>query len=177
MTAMTQRENSGGQAGRRTAAAALLGFSLCLAMAQAQELPPLDSFRCETCDNYPEFRLGDFSRLEEPIIDPATGAPFPNNQIPQARLLAHGAWSEDIYQRNPRVFGGAAARVARLVAQGWTPLHEALNYGSSSHPLRWLNPAHLDRLLDAWPDALNSGLRNDRWLAGQTPLRLAASRA
>ena len=149
MTARTKRENPGGKAGKRIAAAALLGFSLGLATAQAQELPPLDSFRCETCDSYPEFRLGDFSRLEEPILDPASGSPFPTNVIPQSRLLAHGAWPETIYTQNASVFRGAAGRVAQRVAQGWTPLHEAVNSGSSSHPLRWLNPAHLDRLLDA----------------------------
>lgn len=31
-------------------------------------------------------RSGDFSALEEPIIDPATGEPFPNNQIPANRI-------------------------------------------------------------------------------------------
>ena len=176
MTAMTKRDYPRWKAGGRIAAA--LGFLLCLAAVRAQELPRMDYFPCETCNNsFPEFRLGDFSRLEEPIIDPASGAPFPNNRIPQARLLAHGAWPEDIYQRNPRVFRGAAGRVARLVAQGWTPLHEALRHGSYRHPLGWLNPTQLDQVLDDWPDALNSGLRNVQSETGRTPLHLAASRA
>ena len=170
----TKWESSGGKAGKRIAATALLGFSLCLAPAQAQEPPPLDRFRCETCDSYPEFRLGDFSRLEEPILDSASGSPFPNNVIPRSRLLAHGAWPEAIYTQNASVFRDAAERVAQRVAQGWTPLHEAVNSGSRNHPRRWLNPAQLDRLLDAWPGALNSGPRNPVWLAGRTPLHFAA---
>ena len=187
MTAMTQRENSGGNAGKRIAAAALLGFSLGLATAQAQvanDLPPLENPICWTCESPNEFRLGDYSQLREPIIDPATGDPFPNNRIPLARLLAHGAWPEDIYERNSGIFGiggrfaGGRWRIGAIVqrvAQGWTPLHETVFNGSPTHPLGWLNPAHLDRVLDDWSDALDSGLRNAPWFTGQTPLLLAAT--
>ena len=208
MTAMTKRENSGGKAGRRVAAAALLGFSLCLAATRAQAPvdigPWVDGFYCDTCldgalgspsppfgkryDLDREFRRGNYSELVSvsgswkllPLIDPASGTPFPDNRIPQSRLLAHGAWPEDIYERNRGVLRGAdwsVRSVAEHVVQGWTPLHEAVSRGSFSHPLGWLNPAHLDRVLDAWPDALDSGLRNAGWRSGQTPLHLAASRA
>ena len=65
-----------------------------------------------------------------------------------------------------------------MVARGWTPLHEAVHWGSSDgHPLGWLNPAQLEQVLDDWPDALDSGLRNAGLFSGRTPLHLAASRA
>ena len=67
--------------------------------------------------------------------------------------------------------------MARAVAQGWTPLHGALNAGSSSHPRRWLNPEWVDQLLDAWPDALQAGLRNAGPSSGRTPLHFAVVRA
>ncbi|MBO0719717.1 MAG: TonB-dependent receptor, partial [Blastocatellia bacterium] len=35
-----------------------------------------------------KMRMGDFSELARPIIDPATGAPFPGNVIPEAQLNA-----------------------------------------------------------------------------------------
>ena len=122
MPAPTKREDSGRKAGKRFAAAALLGFSVCLATAQAEsplasDSPPVDSFRSETCDA-PAFRNSDCSALEEPIIDPASGSPFPNNVIPPSRLLAHRAWPEDTYQRNPVGFRGAAGHMARFVAEG-----------------------------------------------------------
>lgn len=34
----------------------------------------------------PEMRVGDFSSLEDPIVDPFTGIPFPGNRIPHDRL-------------------------------------------------------------------------------------------
>ena len=67
--------------------------------------------------------------------------------------------------------------MARAVAQGWTPLHGALNAGSSSHPRRWLNPEWVDQLLDAWPDALQARLRNAGPSSGRTPLHFAVVRA
>jgi hypothetical protein len=33
-----------------------------------------------------DFRNGDFSRLQAPILDPSTGSPFPGNVIPQSRI-------------------------------------------------------------------------------------------
>ena len=146
-------------------------------------VPPLDDFRCETCGLVPgfdvtAFRGGDFSELAGPVIDPACDCPFPNNVIPQSRLLPHGAWPEDVYKRNERegTFGLPGGRVARLVAQGWTPLHEAAGNGSRYHPRGRLNPAELDRVLADWPQALEAGLRNSGSRSGWTPLHLAANR-
>ena len=206
MAAMTKRGNSGRKAGRRSVVAALLGLSLCLAAARARvgrEDEPaefVDVFWCYTCagqvggrsptgrDDVPvsSFRRGDYSELVSgsgellQFIDPASGNPFPHNVIPQSRLLAHGAWPEDIYEHNRGVLRRAdwgVRSVAERVAQGWTPLHEAAYRVSRAHPLGRLNPAQLDRVLDAWPDALDSGLRNAGSRSGQTPLHLAASRA
>ena len=160
--------------------AALIGLSLCLPGARAQEaLPPLDELSpCGLCSAAAAaFRAGDYSALEEPIIDPACDCPFPNNVIPPSRLLPNGAWPEAIFERNRPVFTGQAGGLARAVAQGWTPLHGALNAGSSSHPRRWLNPEWVDQLLDTWPDALQVGLRNSGPVnTGRTPLHLAAHR-
>ena len=206
MAAMTKRGNSGRKAGRRSVVAALLGLSLCLAAARArvdrEDKPAefVDVFWCYTCagqvggrsptgrDDVPvsSFRRGDYSELVSgsgellQFIDPASGNPFPHNVIPQSRLLAHGAWPEDIYEHNRGVLRRAdwgLRSVAERVAQGWTPLHEAAYRVSRAHPLGRLNPAQLDRVLDAWPDALDSGLRNAGSRSGQTPLHLAASRA
>ena len=161
---------------KQTFAAALIGLSLYLAAAQAQEtLPPLDaSLPCTTCSATGDaFRAGDYRALEEPIIDPACDCPFPNNVIPPSRLLPHGAWPEALYQRNRSVFlGEGERRVARTVALGWTPLHEVVNNGSRSHPRRWLNPAWLEEVLDDWPDAISSPVAS-----GRTPLHFAALRA
>ena len=124
MTAMTQRENSGWKAGRRSAAAALLGLSLCLAAARAQvdrdDEPAefVDVFWCYTCagqfggwsptgrNDVPvsSFRRGNYSELVSAsgeclqLMDPASGNPFPSNVISQSRLLAHGAWLENLYE-------------------------------------------------------------------------------
>ena len=161
--------------------AALIGLSLFLAVARAQEaLPPFDeSSPCVLCSAAAAaFRAGDYSALEEPIIDPACDCLFPNNMIPASRLLENGAWPEALFERNRMLFTGEAGGLARAVAQGWTPLHGAVNGGSSSHPWRWLNPEWLDQLLDAWPDALQAGLRNSGPInTGRTPLPLAALRA
>ena len=160
--------------------AALIGLSLFLAVARAQEaLPPLDEVGpCALCSPAAAaFRAGDYSALEEPIIDPACDCPFPNNMVPASRLLENGAWPEALFERNRMLFTGEAGRLARAVAQGWTPLHGALNRGSSSHPRRWLNPEWVDELLDAWPDALQAGLRNAGRRTGWTPLHFAADLA
>ena len=170
-----------GRRANRAGVAALIGLSLFLAVALAQEaLPPLDEADpCALCSAAAAaFRAGDYSALEEPIIDPACDCPFPNNMIPPSRLLENGAWPEALYERNRLLFTGEAGGLASAVAQGWTPLHGALNAGSGSHPWRWLNPEWLDQLLDAWPDALQAGLRNSgAGRAGWTPLHLAANRA
>ena len=152
-----------------------------------EQVPRLDEFRCETCDpdgdsTVARFRQGDFSgALQARVIDPACDCPFPNNVIPQSRLasLPNGAWPEEIYERNVRegTFTVAGGRKARLVAQGWTPLHEAVANGSSAHPRRWLNPARLDEVLADWPLAIEAELRNLGSRSGWTPLHLAARRA
>ena len=156
----------------------LIGLSLFPVAAEAQEMsPPFDESRpCGTCSSAADaFRAGDYSALEEPIIDPACDCPFPNNMIPASRLLEYGAWPDALYERNRMLFTGEAGGLARAVAQGWTPLHGALNAGSSSHPRRWLNPEWLDQLLDAWPDALQARLRNAGRRTGWTPLHLATN--
>ena len=113
--------------------------------------------------------------MTEPIIDPACDCPFPNNYIPLSRLLANGAWPEDIYSRNRRTFRGPAGRVARAVAEGFTPLLEALRYGSNSHPRRHLHPEVLERLLEGLSLAeVNAPLRNLGFGTGRTPLHHAA---
>ena len=142
---------------------------------------PLDGYTCYTCEwgyrgwGADTFRLGDYSALTEPLIDPACDCPFPNNQIPRSRLLANGAWPQDIYTRNRTAFRGDAGRVARAVAQGFTPLLEAVLYGSRIHPRGHLQPEELERLLEGLsPAQVNAPLRNPTSQAGQTPLHLAA---
>ena len=152
-----------------------------------EQVPRLDEFRCETCDpdgdsTVARFRQGDFSgALQARVIDPACDCPFPNNAIPLSRLasLPNGAWPEEIYERNVRegTFNVPGGRQARLVAQGWTPLHEAVANGSSAHPRGWLNPARLDEVLADWPRAIEAELRNLGARSGWTPLHLAARRA
>ena len=115
--------------------------------------------------------------MTTPLIDPACDCPFPNNSIPRSRLLANGAWPEDIYSKNPNVFRGSAAFIARAVAEGFTPLHEALRYGSNWHPRRHLHPEELERLLEGLsPAEVNAPVRNPTYQAGRTPLHYAASR-
>ena len=148
---------------------------------------PLDEFRCETCDTvadgFPVARLrqGEFSWLEARVIDPACDCPFPGNLIPRSRLasLPNGAWPEAVYERNVRegTFDEPGGDKVRLVAQGWTPLHEAVANGSSAHPRGWLNPARLDEVLAGWPLAIEAELRNLGSRSGWTPLHLAARRA
>ena len=176
---MAEQRNSGWTAAKQTLPTALIGLALNLAAAQAQEtLPPLDaSLPCTTCSAAGDaFRAGDYRAVGEPIIDPACDCPFPNNLIPPSRLLPNGAWPEALYQRNRSVFqgegGGGERRVARTVALGWTPLHEAVNNGSRSHPRRWLNPAWLEEVLNDWPEAISSPVAS-----GRTPLHFAALRA
>ena len=150
-------------------------------MAWAANAPaqPLDDFGCYTCGPLAsQFRTGDYSALTEPIIDPACDCPFPNNLIPRSRLLANGAWPEDIYSKNERALirAASAGRIARDVAQGFTPLHEALRYGSLNHPRGHLHPEELERLLEGLsPAEVNAPVRNLRWWAGRTPLHFAAS--
>ena len=108
---------------------------------------PLDTYPCHTCDPQADrFRSGDFSSLSEAIIDPACDCPFPNNIIPRSRLLPNGAWPEDIYRRNWRAFSGTEGRVARTVAEGFTPLLTAINRGGR-HPRGHFHPEELERLL------------------------------
>ena len=114
--------------------------------------------------------------MTEPIIDPACDCPFPNNSIPRSRLLANGAWPEDIYSRNGSAFRSQAGWVAQAVAEGFTPLHEALLYRNGSHPRRHLHPEELERLLEGLsPAQVNAPLRNPTSQAGRTPLHRAAS--
>ena len=183
----------------RVPGAFLVATALALALAAtaaAQVLPALDHFYCYTCigrdaisshgidlgyllpsvdDRPTDYRIGDFSRLGEPVIDPACDCPFPNNIIPQSRLLPNGAWPEDIYQRNAKALSLGGTALQRL-AQGWTPLHEALQSGSLSHPRGHLNPVQLERLL-AYLSAedVNARLVNSGSWNGWTALHFAAS--
>ena len=177
---LTRRGGPVGWTMGKRGAAALLGLSLYLPVTQAQEAPPpLDESRsCGLCsDAAATFRAGDFGALEEPIIDPGCDCPFPDNVIPLARLLPNGAWPEAIFERNRSVFTGETGGLASAVARGWTPLHNVVSLGSSSHPRRWLNPAWLDQLLEAWPDAIQAGLRNSGASTGRTVLHIAALQA
>ena len=148
---------------------------MCAAWAASAPAQPLDEYTCLTCDPQAgQFRSGDYSALTEPIIDPACDCPFPANFIPRSRLLANGAWPEDIYSSNRSAFRGPAASIARAVAEGFTPLHEALRRGSSSHPrFGHLHPEELERLLEGLsPAEVNAPLRNPTYQAGLTPLHL-----
>ena len=159
--------------------ARLLGAILpCVAFAAVAWAQPLDTYTCFTCDPRADrFRSGDYSALSEPIIDPACDCPFPNNIIPRSRLLPNGAWPEDIYQSNWRAFSGPAGSVARAVAQGFTPLLEALNSGSSRHPRRHTHPEELERLLDGLTQAeVNVGTPNRGPSSGWTALHYAVHR-
>ena len=150
----------------------------CAAWAASAPAQPLDEYTCHTCDpRASQFRAGDYSALTEPIIDPACDCPFLNNYIPLSRLLGNGAWPEDIYSRNRSAFRGPAASIARAVAEGFTPLHEALRPGSGSrsHPRGHLHPEELERLLENLsPAEVNAPLRHPTYQAGRTPLHLAA---
>ena len=149
---------------------------MCAAWAASAPAQPLDEYTCHTCDPLAsQFRTGDYSALTEPIIDPACDCPFPNNSIPRSRLLANGAWPEDIYSSNRSAFRDPAASIARAVAEGFTPLHEAVRYLRGSHPRRHLHPEELERLLEGLsPAQVNAPLRNSTRYAGRTPLHLAA---
>ena len=161
---------------RRAPARWLTALLACAAWAATAPAQPLDDYICNTCDpRADQFRTGDYSALTEPIIDPACDCPFPDNSIPRSRLLANGAWPEDIYSRNGSAFRSQAGRVARAVAEGFTPLHEALLYGSWIHPRRHLHPEELERLLEGLtPAEVNAPLRNPTSRAGRTPLHFAA---
>ena len=134
----------------RSALARLLTALLsCVASAVIASAQPLDTYTCHTCDpRADQFRSGDYSALSEPIIDPACDCPFPNNVIPRSRLLPNSAWPEDVFRRNTRVFFGSGTEVARAVAQGFTPLLEALRRSSTRHPRWHLHPEELERLLE-----------------------------
>ena len=148
----------------------------CVASAVSAQAQPLDEYACFTCDpRASQFRLGDYSAFTEPLIDPACDCPFPNNSIPRSRLLANGAWPEDIYTRNRNAFRDPAGRIVQMVAQGFTFLHEAVRYGSSKHPRRHLHPEELERLLEGLsPAQVNAPLRNLGSLTGSTSLFSAA---
>ena len=120
------------------------------------------------------FRVGDYSSLPTPIIDPACDCPFPNNVIPRSRLLPNGAWPEDIYRSNLRAFFGTEGRVARVVAQGFTPLLEALSNGSSRHPLRHLHPEEFEGLLASLSAAEVNARVSNSGVSGWTALHRAA---
>lgn len=149
----------------------------CLALAVAASAQPLDTYLCSTCDRRADqFREGDYSSLPEPIIDPSCDCPFPNNIIPCSRLLANGAWPQDIYNQNRRAFRGTVGRVASSVARGLTPALEAIDRGSSRHPLRHLHPEELERLLENISRAeIDSQIVNYRYRgSGRSPLHEAA---
>ena len=148
----------------------------CAAWAASAPAQPLDEYTCLTCDpRASQFRAGDYSALTEPIIDPACDCPFPNNFIPLSRLLANGAWPENIYSRNRSAFRGPAASIARAVAEGFTPLLESVRYSGGSHPRGHLHPEELERLLEGLsPAEVNAPRRNPTYLAGRTPLHYAA---
>ena len=123
----------------------------------------------------PLFRGGDYSSLPTPIIDPACDCPFPNNVIPRSRLLPNGAWPSDIYRRNPRAFFGTEGRVARFVAEGFTPLLEAVRNSNSRHPRLHLHPEELERLLEGLaPTDVNARVANHRFWSGWAALHFAA---
>ena len=147
-----------------------------MALAVIASAQPLDTYTCHTCDPQADrFRNGDFSELPEPIIDPACDCPFPNNVIPRSRLLPNGAWPEDTYGRNGSVFySGEYGQVARAVAEGQSPLLEALLLGASIHPRWHLHPEELERLLAGLaPAEVNAALARGYQL-GSTPLHFAA---
>ena len=122
-----------------------------------------------------QFRTGDYSALTAPLIDPACDCPFPNNSIPRSRLLANGAWPEDIYSKNRNVFRSQAGRVAQAVAQGYSPLLEALISGGK-HPRRHLHPEELERLLEELsPAEVNARIANFGFQSGRPPLDFAAA--
>ena len=161
---------------RNALASLLVALLLCVDLAVVASAQPLDTYTCFTC--YPEadqFRKGDYSALEEPIIDPSCECPFPNNFIPASRLLENGAWPQDIYLENRRAFRGLVGRVALGVAQGSTPAQEALQYGSRRHPRRHLHPEELERLLEELSQAeIDAQLVRFRYRSGRTPLHKAA---
>ena len=167
-----------------TLARLLAAILPCVALTVIASAQPLDTYTCVTCANLPEhgsvpsFRSGDYSALPALIIDPACDCPFPNNIIPQSRLLPNGAWPEDIYRRNSRAFFSTEGRVARVVAQGFTPLLEALRWGSRRHPRNHLHPQELERLLESLsPAEVNARVTNlGRFSSGRTALHYAALR-
>ena len=170
---------------RRAPARWLAALLACAAGAASAPAQSLDQYLCSTCDPLAsQFRTGDYSvpdgptgAFREHLIDPACDCPFPNNSIPPSRLLANGAWPEDIYNRNRNVFSYSdAGRIARAVAQGHTPLHEAVRYGSRLHPRGHLHPEELERLLEGLsPAEVSAPLRNLGSSTGRTPLHYAAS--
>ena len=122
-----------------------------------------------------QFRSGDYSALTAPLIDPACDCPFPNNSIPRSRLLANGAWPEDIYSKNRSALRGPASSIARAVAEGFTPLHEAVSTLPRRHTRGHRHPEELVRLLEGLaPAEVNAPLRNPTHQAGRTPLHYAA---
>lgn len=147
-----------------------------MALAVIASAQPLDTYRCDSCDpRADQFRSGDYSLLPESIIDPACDCPFPNNVIPRSRLLPNGAWPEDIYRKNWRAFSGAEGRVARAIAQGFTPLLEAVHWRSSRHPRRHLHPEELESLLEGLTqEEVNARVANQGSFSGRTALHYAA---
>ena len=53
-----------------------------------------------------QMRQGDFSQFSNPIMDPLTGQPFPNNRIPSDRLNPTSLKTQDLYIPEPNL-GGA----------------------------------------------------------------------
>ena len=164
--------------GGSAVASLLVALLPCAALAVAASAQPLDTYPCPTCDPVADqFRKGDYSSLPEPLIDPTCDCPFPNNIIPRSRLLANGAWPQDIRTQNRRAFRGSAGRVLSSVVRGLTPATEALRYGSSRHPFRHLHPEELERLLEGLSQAeIDTQLVNYRYPgSGRAPLHQAAS--
>lgn len=65
---------------------------------------PAGSFKRATVPTL-QMRQGDFSQFSKPIVDPLTGEPFPNNQIPASRLSSTALKTQELYIPPPNLGG------------------------------------------------------------------------
>ncbi|MDA1315265.1 MAG: TonB-dependent receptor, partial [Acidobacteria bacterium] len=65
---------------------------------------PAGSFRRANVPTL-QMRQGDFSQFSNPIRDPLTGTPFPNNMIPSGRLNPTSLKTQDLYIPEPNLGG------------------------------------------------------------------------
>ncbi|MPY89102.1 MAG: hypothetical protein GEU99_14385 [Luteitalea sp.] len=98
-------------------------------------------------------RDGDFSEVGEPIIDPLTGAPFPDNQIPSERFSS----------------------VARAAQELYIPLPNRGDEGALSNNFEWVHPYHWDYFKGDWPfvridhNVTENNTLTGRWMKGRWP--------